>query len=221
MTDAFQRRDIILLPDFPKIEAREPVLRWIDKETQMSILTHAGCPVRYAFLLFLCEQGCRPNEARALKWGTIDFKADEVVISAGFDLNRYKTYTKENDVRYLPLHPGVKEALLKIKPDIANPDHFVFQLEGKPITRDRAHSIWKKATGKAGIEITMYEGTRHSFASQAINGGCHERTIGIFMGHKDLSSTRRYAKLKTDTLKRVWGEVVPIKSDTPKTENEG
>ena len=204
LKDAHRRRDILHLPDFPRIHLAEPVTRWIDVEEQDRVLAQVADPVYRAFYLFLMKQGCRPNEARALRWEKVDFKHDIVVINAAFDRNVFRESTKERDVRYLPLHPAVKEALAQLPRHLTG---FVFvNAHGRPLSGCRVYDHWRRAAGKAGVNVTCYEGTRHSLASQAINRGVSERIVGDMLGHKTLSSTRRYAKMKAATLKEVWGE---------------
>jgi integrase len=203
--DAYQLRDILHLPAFPQIRTKEPVTRWIDEGDQQLVLSHIPDPVYRAFYLFLMHQGCRPNEARALRWEKVDFKNDMVVIDAAFDRNVFRPSTKEKDTRYLPLHPAVKQALLQL-PRHLNGFVFVNRL-GRPLSGCRVYDHWRQAARKAGVNVTCYEGTRHSLASQAINRGVSERIVGDMLGHKTRSSTRRYAKMKADTLKQVWGEL--------------
>ena len=202
--DAYRRHDILAIPWFPKLEREEAVTRWISEEEQRAVLAEMPDPVRYAFFLFLMKEGCRPSEARALRWEKVDFKNDMVVIAAAMDINTFKPYTKERNVRYLPLHPEVKDALQKL-PRALN--GFVFVLHGRQISKKTASDSWRRAAERAGVEVTCYEGTRHSLASQAINQGCSERIVGDMLGHKTLKSTRRYAKMKSESLKAVWGKV--------------
>jgi site-specific recombinase XerD len=117
----------------------------------------------------------------------------------------FRPSTKEKDTRYLPLHPAVKQALLQL-PRHLNGFVFVNRL-GRPLSGCRVYDHWRQAARKAGVNVTCYEGTRHSLASQAINRGVSERIVGDMLGHKTRSSTRRYAKMKADTLKQVWGEL--------------
>jgi integrase len=202
--DAFDLGDILHLPAFPQIMTKEPVTKWIDLETQRRILAHTADPVYRAFFLFLMFQGCRPNEARALRWEKVDFKNDMVVIDSAFDLNRFRNFTKEKDVRYLPLHPEVRQALLQLPRHLSG---FVFvNRHGRPLSHPQINYHWRRAAAQAGVRITCYEGTRHSLASQAINRGVSERIVGDMLGHKTLSSTRRYAKMKAETLKQMWGD---------------
>jgi integrase len=209
--DAFRRKDILLLPEFPKIPKGEPITRWISEEEQEAILAQMKDPVRRAFYFFLIKQGCRPGEARALRWENLDLKNGIVTICAGFDRENFKPYTKERDVRSLPLHPLVKEALQAIPRNIAG---WVFTFRGQPITQWMASAYWRRAAKKAGVNISCYEGTRHSLASQAINQGCPEGIIGKMLGHKCGASTKRYAKLLTETLKEVWRVQKPVSEPT-------
>lgn len=202
LKDAYDLRDILLLPAFPQIKVKEPVTHWIDADDQARILDQITDSVYRVFYLFLMHQGCRPNEGRALRWEKVDFKNDMVVIDAAFDLNTFRTSTKEGDTRYLPLHPEVKEALSKLPRHL---NGFVFvNRHGRPLSGCRVYDHWRQAARKAGVKVTCYEGTRHSLASQAINRGVSERIVGDMLGHKTPSSTRRYAKMKADTLRQMW-----------------
>jgi integrase len=200
--DAYRRRDILNLPDFPTVKLKEPVTKWIDEEDQEKILAHVRDPVYHAFYLFLMKQGCRPNEARALRWEKVDFKNELVIIDAAFDRNVFRPSTKEKDVRCLPLHPDVKEALSRLPRSLSG---FVFvNRHGRPLSGCRVYDHWRQAAQKAGVNVTCYEGTRHSLASQAINRGVPERIVGEMLGHKTMTSTRRYAKMRTETLRQMW-----------------
>ena len=61
-------------------------------------------------------QGCRPGEARALRWENVDFNKEiptpdgqiikgVITIRAAMDQEVYEERTKERDVRVLPMHP--------------------------------------------------------------------------------------------------------------------
>jgi integrase len=216
--NAFDWGDILHLPIFPRVQTKEPVTRWIDEETQLRVLAHVSAQVYRTFYLFLMFQGCRPNEARALRWEKVDFKNDMVVIDSAFDLNKFRDFTKEKDVRYLPLHPEVREALLQLSRHL---NGFVFvNRHGRPLSASQVNVHWRQAAAKAGVKATCYEGTRHSLASQAINRGVSERIVGDMLGHKTLTSTRRYAKMKAESLKQMWkGETVSKPSVTGKIIN--
>jgi len=64
--------------------------------------------------------------------------------------------------------------------------------------------IWKNAVEAAGLpHVKLYEGTKHSFATDAIRRGVSERALQRFLGHASHISTRRYARLADAALLEV------------------
>ncbi len=113
--DAQRRRDIHRLPEFPRIEAADPETCWIGRQEQHRVLEQVKDPLKRALYLLMMETGARPGEeARALKWSRVRFGADTIVIAAAMDEDVYKERTTENDVRFLPMEPQVKQALLAL-----------------------------------------------------------------------------------------------------------
>jgi integrase len=205
MMDALDREDISIMPKFPKIEVGDPETKWLTEEDQALVMENITHPVYRAFYTFLIWEGCRPGEARALKWEWLYLDRERVVIAAAMDGETFRPRTKEKDFRSLPLHPEVKAVLIDLWENHPRSiDGYVFTMNGKPLTKRMASSAWARAARTAGVNVTCYQGTRHSFASQAINSGVDKALIGKFLGHKTASSTDRYAHLMTETLKGAW-----------------
>lgn len=208
--DAHRRRDIARIPYIPKVELDAPRTKWITEEEQQLVLDEIKHPILKVFYMFLMRQGCRPGEARALRWEEVDLVNGVVVIQAAMDQDVYRPRTKERDVRPLPLHPEVQAALKTLPRCLSG---FVFSINGEPIKKYRVWRTWNRAATRAGVEVNCYQGTRHSLASQAINSGCPKEVIGKFLGHKDPRSTDRYAHLLTETLKGVWNRPQPVRGN--------
>jgi len=51
-----------------------------------------------------------------------------------------------------------------------------------------------------GLEIGLYEGTKHSRATDLLRQGVSERVLQALLGHRDARSTRRYARLSDEAL---------------------
>ncbi len=217
-TEAWKRRDVSRLPVFPKIETGEPPVRWLTLEEQKKVLEQITDPARRAFFLFLMRQGCRPGEARALRWDKVDMRSGVVEISAAMDREVFKPYTKEKNVRLLPLHPDVIAALDHLPRSITG---FVWTLDGKPYRARLVIETWIAAARKAKVKATCYQGTRHSLASQAINAGVPENLVRDMLGHRTNSMTKRYAHLRTEALKQVWETVRDDRPQTVRSKKNG
>ena len=59
---------------------------------------------------------------------------------------------------------------------------------------------WLDACDIVGVRVSIYQGTKHAFASDAIRRGVQERSLQAFLGHADVRSTRRYARLGDQAL---------------------
>ncbi len=197
--DALEREDITILPLFPQLPKREPLTRFLTVEEQEAILAHISMPVYRGLFTFCMHTGVRLGEARALKWEDVNLKEELLTIRASFDLGVYKPCTKEGDVRYLPMMPVIRELLMSLPRSLSG-WVFVNSL-GRPLSQRRINTVWQQAAQKAGIKITCYEATRHSFASQMIEQGVPERVVGEWLGHKTAASTRRYAKVRAEKLR--------------------
>ncbi len=72
--DAYRRKDILVPLRFPRIPLTEPTTRFLWPEEQEAILAQVKDQGYRTFYLFLMKQGCRPGEARALRWENVDLK---------------------------------------------------------------------------------------------------------------------------------------------------
>ena len=62
-------------------------------------------------------------------------------------------------------------------------------------------TIWNKAVERIGLpHIKLYEGTKHTFATDAVRRGVPERHLQVFLGHAWVQSTRRYARLAGNAM---------------------
>lgn len=198
-TDAVDREDLLKVPKFPKVNVPDPVVRWIDAEAQDAILAQIKDPMWKAYFTFLVHMGCRPSEARALRWEDVDFERGEwgvLTIRAGMDMNHYRPTTKEKDVRILPLAQEAADALRTIPRGLG----YVFHLNGRPFTIQRVQKWWRRAATAAGIDITLYNGTKHSMGCRARLEGVPLDVIQDWFGHKSAASTRRYAKIQLGAM---------------------
>ncbi len=202
--DLFDEELIDKMPKFPKIKVQDTEPKWIDRETQMKIL---NCiPVEHKPIFeFLIETGLRPAEVRALKWKYVE--KDSIHIRAGFSNGVYRKITKTKNQWTIPNMTQLKEILDKLPRSLQS--DFVFWFgNGKPYSEKKVRNLWYEACDKAGIDrIKLYNGTRHSFASQQVNNNKSLELIGAMMGHSNTATTRKYARLKkVQALREAFGK---------------
>ena len=213
-TDAMDREDIARVPSFPKVKTADPQVRWIEPEAQDAILAQFTDPVRRAFFAVLVHMGIRPGEARALTWADIDLEHDLLHIHAAMDLGHFRMTTKEQDERWLPIPAELKEILSGLERGLGH----VFTLGGRPYAQQRIGKWWRKAAAAAGYDIPLYMATKHSLGVRARLAGVPLDVIQDYFGHKSVESTRRYAKIQTETFKKMHRQT-PV-TEIKKAKNE-
>ena len=81
---------------------------------------------------------------------------------------------------------------------------FVNPNAGRRWTHCVLRDYWLRAAKSVGLEgVRLYEGTKHTMATDAVRRGVAERALQAFLGHRDARSTRRYARLSDEALVTV------------------
>ncbi|MBA3067439.1 MAG: site-specific integrase [Hyphomonas sp.] len=70
--------------------------------------------------------------------------------------------------------------------------------------------VWREVRREAELEDVRLHDLRHSFASFGISAGLSLPVIGALLGHKDVSTTQRYAHLANDTARQAADEVAGV-----------
>ena len=196
LKDAFDREDIAKVPKMTRVEVADPRTTYLEEEAQERVLVEVYQPVMRVFFRFCMMHGCRPGEARALKWP--DIEAGYVTIAAAMDQTEDRPCTKEREVRVLPIHP---ECLAEMEGLPRSFTGYVFTFRGKPLRKEYVNASWRRAAKKAGVNISCYQGTRHSLISQLLNAGHSEALVRQIAGHRCESTIQRYRHIKAESLR--------------------
>ena len=212
--DAVYEEVIQTMPNFPK-QGRipEPDWQWASVEVQRQIWEQLDPDDIFA-VFFLMAHGCRPGELRALKHKDLDLNNNTITIRRAFSGTALREITKSKRSRVISMNQDWKQLYLT-RPRVIDPEAFVFNKNGEPLSTTWLTKQWRKACDTAGVkDITLYEGTRHSFASQAANDGKPMDLIGEMLGHSTTKMTQRYSHINTNSLQQVARrpEVIPIRS---------
>lgn len=201
LKDAIKRKDISIIPLFPIIIVPEPQTRWIDEATQ-DIIYEKIPNIHKPIFIFMMKQGVRPGEARALHWEDINIKQRTVEIHRTFAGRICQAWTKTKRNRLLPLDDSVFDMLRQG----CGSSGFVFTTSrGTPYTEATVlNKIWGRAVKSAGLKhVKLYEGTRHSFLSQAANAGVDAFQLQKFAGHTNSKITEKYIHINIEALQMV------------------
>ena len=200
--DALDWGDIGIMPKFPQIDVPEPEIQTIDLDLQDSIISAIANPMDRAFILFTAREMIRPSETRALWWQDIDLKHDRVTIKRHFSLNQLRPATKAKQIKYLPLDGEVKACIEVLPRHISSPFLFWKGKQGRPFSEAWARKLWKRVASSFGVNVSLYQGTRHSSATEAADRAGLD-AVQEFLHHSNRKMTQKYAKINPDRLRKV------------------
>lgn len=205
-----RRGELRELPEMPTVTTDEHSPKLISAEDQDAILAAIPEPRRGIFLA-LARLGLRPSEARALQ--PRDYRDGWLTVaraSKGPRKDSPVRGTKTRRVRRVPVDDELKawieqyvrpaDRLKGTAPLFRNPEGYTSDGRWLPSALRRT---WSAACQKSGVQVGLYEGTKHAFATDAVRRGVQERHIQAFLGHADVRSTRRYARLADQGLVSV------------------
>lgn len=142
---------------------------------ELAKLFDAANPRERQLLVFLSLTGCRPGEARQLRWDQVDWQRQMIV------MQEHKTRRQTGRGRVVILTPAVIELLQGIKRG-RSPHVFLSRL-GSAYSPDGMTVMLRRLSKRAGVTgVTLY-GLRHRFGTRAITRGVDIKTLAVLMGH--------------------------------------
>lgn len=188
-------------PPFPAVPTTDHEPQTLSAEQQARVL--AAIPAeRRGIFLALALLGIRPGEARALDAADLYEDAGEPWIRVsramqGLGAGARIGPTKTRRRRALPIPAPLAEWIeAHVEPGA--------RLAGAPLfphpgggrwSHGALRDTWMRACREAGVRAGLYEGTKHTAATEWLRQGASERAIQAILGHSDVRSTRRYAQL--------------------------
>lgn len=153
-----------------------------------------------AILLLLATYGLRSGEVRRLQLDDLDWQRELM------HLRRVKL----GQPQHLPLTHTVGEAILRylkeVRPRTACRTLFLtIRAPWRPLTRGAIFQLVNRRWQPLGVAIAHHgpHALRHACATRLINQGVSLKEIGDQLGHRDLETTRIYAKVDLTRLRAV------------------
>jgi integrase/recombinase XerD len=176
--------------------------QWKDLEQMLKAVrgSSAAALRARAVLLLLMVYGLRSGEISGLLLSDFDWRSETFTVN----------HSKRRGIQKYPLQGEVGEAILayiqKARPRISCRKLF---LTLKPPYRGIGHSsLWRITSTRidaAGIQCRRRgpHCLRHACATHLLEQGASLKEIGDLLGHRDVNSTRIYAKVHLQQLRRV------------------
>jgi integrase len=145
-------------------------------------------------ITFLMEEGLRIGEVCAIKVRDFDlknsWKESRALIQRTWSEGKLVETTKGKNKRWIPLSEvaydiAVKHTRGRWPEDFA----FINPQTKREYRQEFLRRVWRRY---AGIDVTLYEGSRHSFCTQIVEDGAKLEEAKLLMRHADIRSTERY-----------------------------
>ncbi len=171
----------------PKVDKNKPPAT-LDPDEIVAVIAALERPIERAVFQVLADTGLRVGELLSITRERVH--EDSVTVSG-------KTGEKD-----LPISPEIRDLLLQLVPSgpvfISPKTHKLYTISG-------IYQLLRDVFDRAGIEGKRHMGPhmiRHTFARRWIAAGGDVISLRDQLGHSDVSTTQRYAKLEKADLKQ-------------------
>jgi len=192
--DAYKRKEIRDLPDFPKIKVDHTLPRYLsyDEADRLIRWARQKCPYWHTGVLLGVRAGLRLGEIMGLRWRDVDLTHGLIHIT------RQMTRTGEAPVkgrrsRGVPMADSVRVALAALPAP-----HRGRVWASVPHVSTVQTTFSAAAERLVGWRVTWHT-LRHTFASHLAQRGVSPWVLQRYLGHTSLTTTLRYAHLAPDT----------------------
>lgn len=192
----------------PKLDNQKTEFFNDDELTRLlNVLESWPCRESAAFVKFALLTGFRRSELFKLKWEDVDLIRGSATLR---DPKPGKTIT-------VP----VSEDALEVLKGLERSYDYVFPGKNGEQRTD-FKGPWLKIRKEAGLPKDFrFHGLRHNFASQLVSNGEDLYTVGKLLGHRNTSTTQRYAHLADERLRQAAaksGRLLNTKAEITVTE---
>ncbi len=167
--------------------------------------------------------GLRCAEIYGLDWGDVDMEARTMRIHQQVQRGQLVNCTKSGKARLVPISTSLAPVLAEWKLRTGGQGLVFKGLLTPYIVAATVHERLRAALKACNLpEMTLYECTRHTFASQWVMRGGTMEMLGKILGHSSTAMSRHYAHMQPDffgagahdrvtaTLTKEGGQVLPL-----------
>ncbi len=165
---------------------------------------HFGTPI---WLMALTSM--RPGEMQALKWSSVDFSNNQILIRATF-LNKigvFQEFPKGKKWTWVPMPPLLKEFLIERSKDRQSGDFVAQGINNDMVSYNTLAKMLKKFCLEAKTKVVTAHELRHSATELYIEQGATAEDIRRLLNHKSLSCTSKYIHRTDNRLKSIANKI--------------
>jgi integrase len=189
----------------------------LDRKVQNEVL-EAIPEAKRGIFLCLSDLLVRPSEARVLRLR--DWSGEEIRIERGAKDRlvggMVRGVKRSGGEKTLPVSrrlAGWLESHVLPRRRVNDPDGSLFwnpdAQEGAWWSETAPRRTWGTACSKVGVRVSLYEGTKHSTATHLKGLGADDRLLASIMGHTDIRSVEKYARVQGRTIKNALAKLDP------------
>jgi integrase len=144
-------------------------------------------------IIIALNTGMSQEEILKLQWQKVDL----------FRRTITTTRKKTDKTRTIPINATIMELLkqrIKVRP-INGSDYVFFNSTGNMIDAGKLKKAFIKAVKDADIADFRFHDLRHTFATRLVQKGVDLYKVAKLLGHKDISTTQRYAHHYPESLR--------------------
>lgn len=201
-------KDISEVLHAPKVEKKLPEIMSMDDAIKLIEQPKGNKPKELrdrAMLELLYATGIRVSELIRLKTSDVNMQMSYIICRDGSKERMVPFGNTAKRTLFQYLENG-RDALLV---NYGAEELFV-NCSGQPMSRQGFWKIIKYYARQAGIEAEITPHTlRHSFAAHLVENGADLRSVQEMMGHSDIATTQKYARINTNQIREVYAKTHP------------
>jgi len=189
--------------------------RWLTLDEEKRLLEGAKgqlCDQLVDIIILALNTGMRKGEILSLRIRDIDFSRRTLLVME----------SKNGERRSIPLNNTAMDMLhRKVSGKSISILGYIFSTStGTAITPSNLSRAFNKAVKKAEISKFCFHDLRHTFATRLVQSGIDLYKVSKLLGHKDISTTQRYAHHYPESL-REGVEILDTLASKTKGQEEG
>ena len=213
-------RNVADVAEPPKLKKHEAEYFEIDEIIQIREALSTA-PLKYKVMIYLLiEMGCRRGELRGIKWKSVNFDENTIVIDSNIQYTKergiYEDSPKNGETRIVSIAPEIMQVLREYQvqqmktqlmlgiPDYNKCGYLFIQENGTPMHPSSLNHWMRKFEKENGLPHIYPHKFRHSQASILYATGVDLVTISKRLGHKQVSTTQNiYAHLLKESDRKA------------------